>query len=795
MQYGVELFPYERIKKFKNQEKKQRLKDLPKIIKMITYFTIAFLISRVLMVNLMAPFGIAYLIAIIISQKQKTILVSGLGTFLGYVSLYNNVKNLPVYFIITITLVILSYIVKNTEQKKILIILFFTVFIESSCYKFLIGRLSPGMAFLTSFFEVVCIFPLYFIINYSVICFKELKTRHLYNSEEIISMAITISLAIAGMWGSSIGGISLRNIIALTFVLMVGYIKGSSSGAAAGVAMGTIIGVTSNNMIIFIGVYGLCGLVSGIFRETGKWMSGISYLVAFSVLKMYSSIGVQFQIIEVVITCVIFFIIPQKLYKKLELEFDWESKKEYFKQSYVDRIKDMLVGRIDNFSDVLLHISKVLEKLVYNDKLEIKNKSSALVENLADRVCTNCDMKSMCWKRESFYTYNAFSELIQNYQENKKDIPSEIERKCTKRHVLIKNTEEIVNNYIISEMWRNKLSEFRELLAGQINTMAVSISEIVEEFNGNIKFNTDIENDIRRALNKNNMMYNDIFCFYNKNNRLLIKISMEACGGKQICIKEILPLINQVTGKCMCVSDEGCNINSLMQTCNITLEETPKYHVASYVSRECKSGESYHGDSYSFGKLPDGTYMTILSDGMGSGPQAGQESGAAVELIEKFAKAGFSKFTAINTINSIMTIKFSENEKFSTLDLNSIDLYEGEMDFMKVGAVASFIKRGDEIEVIKSRTLPIGVLDKPDIDITNKKIKNGDIIIMLSDGVLDFENKSAGQVDWMVEFLKNTKITDPREICEEIIKKAKELSGGKAKDDMTAIVQKVYSLY
>ena len=608
-------------------------------------------------------------------------------------------------------------------------------------------------------------------------------------------MAVTSSLVIAGTWGTTIHGVSIRNIIALSFVLIVGYVKGSSAGAASGVAMGAIIGVTSNDMITFVGVYGLCGLISGIFRETGKIMSGISYLVAFAVLKMYSDIGVQFKVIEVIISCAVFFITPQNIYRKLELELDWEKKQEHLRENYSEKIKGILLDKLNNFADVIVNMSETLEKLADNDKLTMKNKSSSLIENLADRVCFNCDMKSMCWKRETFYTYNAFGELIQNYQEKKKEIPYEIERKCTKRSALIKNTEEIVNNYIINEMWRSRLSECRELLSHQISNMGNSISEIVEEFNIDIKFNVEVENSIRRVLNKNNMPYRDVLCFNNKNDRLVIKLSMEACGGKQLCIKEILPLINETTGKCMCVSDDGCNIDSLMKSCNVTFEETPKYHVATYVSGSCKDGEKCNGDSYSFSKLSDGTYMTIISDGMGSGPQADQESSAAVELIERFAKAGFNKLTAINTVNSIMTIKFSEDEKFSTLDLSSIDLYEGEIDFMKVGAVASFIKRGEEVEVINSKTLPIGILDKPDIDITKKKIKNGDFIIMLSDGVLDYENEEAGKVEWVVEFLKNSKCNDARELCESIINKAKELSGGKVKDDMTVVVEKVYSLY
>jgi stage II sporulation protein E len=795
MQYGVELFPYERVKDSKYELKKQRFKNLPLVVKIIAYFMAAFLTSRVLMVNLMAPFGIAFLIGVMTCEESKITFIAGCGAILGYISIYNNVKSLPVYIIAVGTLITINYILKKVEQNKKIMLIFFTLFMEFSFYKLLILKVTAGMAFLISFFEVSAIFPLYFIINYSIICFKQYKTRHLYSSEEIISMAVTISLVVAGTWGTNIKGISLRNIIALAFILIVGYTKGSSSGAASGVAMGTIIGVTSNNMVAFVGVYGVCGLISGIFRETGKWMSAIAYLVAFAVLKMYSDIGLQFKLIEIIISSIFFLMIPGKILQKIAMELDWEKKQEHFKENYAEKIKGLLVSKLESFSKVLFDMSEILEKLAYNDKLLMKNKSSALIENLADRVCSTCAMKSICWKRENFYTYNAFSELIQSYQDNRKEIPHEIERKCTKRSALIKNTEEIVNNYIINEMWRNRLSECRELLSGQIENVGDSLSEIVHEFNYDIKFNTDTENTIRRVLNKNNMHYRDIFCYNNKNNRLIVNLSMEACGGKQLCIKHILPLVNEVTGKCMCVSDEGCNLNPTLKICNVNFEETPKYHVAAYMSNCCKEGEKYSGDSCSFGKLSDGTYLTIISDGMGFGPQAGTESNAAVELIERFSKAGFNKLTAINTVNSIMTMKFSEEEKFSTLDLNSIDLYKGEIDFMKVGSVASFIKRGENIDVIKSKTLPIGVLDKPDIDITKRKIENGDVIVMVSDGILDYENQSAGKYEWILDFLKNSKCNDPRQLSEEIINNAKKLSKGKIKDDMTVIVEKVYSLY
>lgn len=793
MQYGVEIFPYQRIKKIKEKQK-QKLIKFP-IVKMSIVFLSALLASRVIMVNLMAPFGLAFLIAIIISEDKKVSLSAGVGTLLGYISVINNIKDLPMYIVSVVMLMIFKYILNNMKQKTKLLILFSSIFVEFVVYKLSIDKIILSMSLLTSFFEICCIFPIYFIINYSIGCFRQLRTRHLYTSEEIISMSIVMSLIVAGTWGLVIKDVTIRNVVALTFVLILGYVKGSSAGSAVGVAMGTIIGITSSNMIIYVGVYGLCGLVSGVFRETGKWMSGISYLVAFSVLKMYSNIAVQFKIIEVVISCCIFLAIPMSILKKIEVELEWEKKQEYFKESYAERIKGILMVKLESFSDILHNISEALEKLVDNDKLIMKNKSSAMIENLASRVCSDCSMKSMCWNRENFYTYNALGELIQNFQDNNKDMPYELERKCTKRSILLKETENIVNNYIISEMWRSRLSECRELLGGQIDNMAGSVSEIVKEFEMNIKFNPEVENSLRRILSKNKIKYVDMFCYNDKNNRTVIKISMEACGGKQLCVKKILPLVNQAVDKVMCINDDGCNINSSLKTCDVTFEEMPKFYISTYACRMCKDGEKLSGDSYTFGKSADGTYISMISDGMGSGPEAGQESDAVVNIIQKFLKQGFDKITAINTVNSIMSIKFSEDEKFSTIDLSSVDLYKGKIDFIKIGAATSFIKRGQDISVIDSKTLPIGVLDKPDIDMTQKKVKNGDLIIMVSDGILDHENESVGNVDWFVEFLKDNKCTDPKELSHEIMDKSKEISNGKIKDDMTVIVEKVYNLY
>jgi stage II sporulation protein E len=778
MQLGAGSFPFGRL-------------NLYSFLYRISYFTSALLVSRVLFVDLTAPFGIAFLIAVFINENYKISLLCSCGTLLGYMTLYNNASCLPAYIVILGAITSADYIFKNAKMVQKLIISLTAVFIIMCSYKIFIFHLIFYISILNSFFETAIIFLLYIIINSSIVCFKEMKSRHLHKNEEIISMSILIFLVTAGTWGLELREISLRNVTALCIMLVIGYTKGSTTGMPCGIAAGIIMGIASNNIIAYAGAYGLCGMLAGVFRKYGKWITGISFLLGFEILKMYSDMESQFSFSECLISCLIFSLISTKTYYRLESSLECQEKQDELKTNNSDKIKEILLYKLDDFSDVLVNVSKLLEKLVNNDKLAMNGKSYALIENLGDRVCSSCDMKLKCWKREKHFTYIAFREMIQSLQEKKNTVPEEIERKCVKKTELLGNAGDLINNFVISEMCRKRLSRGRELLAGQINNIAESISEIAEDFESDINLNSSTERCIRKILNKNKIKFKDIFCYNDKNGRLVIKLSMDSCGKNEICIKSILPLINETAENSMCISESGCNINSKFQSCSIVFEETAKYHIDLCAKEICKDGEKYNGDSYSCCRLKDGTHMTVLSDGMGSGPAAKQESGAAVELIHKFSKSGFNKITAINTVNSIMSIKSSEEEKFSTLDICSVDPYNGDVDFIKIGAAASFIKTGRDVISIKSGTLPMGVLDKVDMDVIRKKVGNGDYIIMLSDGVLDYDNEAMGKEEWMTEFLKNCNFYSPDEMCSEILSKAKELSGGKIRDDMTVVVEKV----
>ncbi|MDK0967994.1 stage II sporulation protein E [Clostridium perfringens] len=795
MQYGVKIDNYKRAKDSENV--KNNMKIEASSIGLIMAMVAGLLISRVYLdmtfgvVQVLAPFGLAYLIAIT-NYERKYILSSSLGVIVGYITLFNKVSNFSAYIIISTIVTIISMSKLNKKARNIAS--FITVFSGLFVYGVLVGSSDIILHLIGAISVTALVFPIYYVVSYTLKCIEEINTQHFFSIDEIVSIELFICLLIVGIGTISINDISFRNIAAILFIIALAFISDTNMGAGAGITMGIILGFATGNLMESIAIYGACGLVAGIFRESGKLFTALSFNIIFIIVTLYSGVFNNISFIEALVGTGIFLLIPKKIYNKISLEINKDKKVGHFSEVRFAEIKDELTERLKDFTEVLSIMGKSLNNLVGNDKLAIKNKGNALVENLSDRTCSDCDMRYMCWKRELHQTYNAFSDLIRNYENNSGAFPHELEKKCIKKYALVKNLEDIMNIYMVNETLKSRLGEGRKILSNHINNMSVTISEIVDEFGNELHLCTDVEKSIKKSLLKYGINFGSLICYNDKNGRIKIKMQMENCIGSQTCIKTVLPIISETIGKNMSIGSEGCNINSKNNMCEIVIEEAPKYHINSHVAVATKEGEKFTGDSYSYGRTKDGNYITVISDGMGSGPEAGLESKVSVEIIEKFMEVGFDEKIAIDAVNAIMSIKFSEDEKFSTLDMNKIDLYTGNAKFMKVGAIESFIKRGNKVEVINSNTLPFGVLEEPDVDTVEKQVSNGDVIVSISDGILDVKNDGSFDTTWLIEFLKNTKYRQPKDLSIAILEKAKELSGGKAKDDMTVVVSKVFAI-
>ena len=95
---------------------------------------------------------------------------------------------------------------------------------------------------------------------------------------------------------------------------------------------------------------------------------------------------------------------------------------------------------------------------------------------------------------------------------------------------------------------------------------------------------------------------------------------------------------------------------------------------------------------------------------MGSGANARRNSKIAISMLERLLSSGFEKETSINLINSAI-MNANREEMYATLDIEILDLYAGKMEVLKNGACPTFIKQNREVSMLKSTSLPTGIIN------------------------------------------------------------------------------------
>ena len=795
MQYELNVNKYEEVKSLQKTKGKLNLK-LP-IVNLTLIFVIGILLGRVsLLLNQsdskgIAPFGIAYLMAVSVRNSKQKDVSAGIGVLLGYLTVNSLLSDGNMY-LISIGVLTLSYLIIPASKKIRKEILGFVLILSTFfIYGMAVNKYEVGVNITLCLIETVMIMPIYYVIKYAVDSIEEFDYKYLFSTEQLVSIGILFCLIVSGIGNVTIMDYSLKNIFALLLVLCVAYLGGAAYGAMIGVSMGVILGVASNDMMWSIGFFSVGGLIVGIFKDTGKIFSILAGIIIYFALGLYSNV-LSFKFgVEVLASCALFLCIPRAAFKSIEVEINPDRKREFIDEGKLNSIREEFTFKLRELTTVLGTVSNCLGAATENEKLLMKGKGSALVENLADRCCSKCENRPACWDREFAQTYNSFQALIQSYDENTICMPADLEKKCVQSFTLLRNVENIVDNNTVNETIKERLAEGRKLLSYHIDSISNTLDDLLNDFKKQVIVNTDLEKRVRLALNKKSVNYNDIFCYTDINGKIKIKISMDDYKGDEHLNKKVIPLLNSLTRKKLCVCEEESRLNSENDEYIISIQEEATFYMVSYNSMVPKNGENQIGDSYTFGNTKDGCYMTILSDGMGFGPEAGQESKATVDLVERFIEAGFDENITVNTVNSIMGMRFAEDEKYATLDLNKVDLYSGEAVFVKIGAAPTFIKRGNEIKIINSKNLPFGLVDEVDVEVIKEELQAGDIIVSVSDGILDIDKSNIEEKTWVEDYLSNAN-SDPRELSERILSKAKELSGGTVKDDMTVVVSKVY---
>lgn len=453
------------------------------------------------------------------------------------------------------------------------------------------------------------------------------------------------------------------------------------------------------------------------------------------------------------------------------------------------------VIQIDKFVTSLDKLSKFFLRLEGARMLPEKEEIEDMYEKIEKKVCENCGHKSTCLEEKRNQTYQMLEEIfdtIENYgAELNIPIKRKVQKNCIQAPRFLRIATEVYTGVKQNLLWNNRMAQSRESCVVQLDSFAQMIQHATRELDASIFEDEPLAKRIKMRLDKVGVkLLNSVF-FVTEEGRYEIHVTVRAEKGQCVATKELARLISECVGRKMILEwDERPIIGP--EFCTITCMEGPRFHTLQGVAKIGKGCYKISGDSFSMLDLPGGKQGVILSDGMGAGENASRESTLVVEMLEELLSAGFPKETAIQMLNTALAMG-REEVRFSTFDMSEFDLYTGKCEFVKAGASTTFIKRQDRVECIKSTSLPIGVLPRLEIDSTKKQMSDGDVVIMVTDGVMDALPVGEQEV-LMKTIIMGTQMTNPKEIAHHILEQVLECSGEVPLDDMTIMAVGIWSL-
>ena len=728
------------------------------------------------------PVGIACIMAFLGEgiQFYVTVLTVIAGFVLG------NHTDFVADYSIAVLLCTLYGVIKDRQNKTVSVgakaLSAFVIFTVSGIIKGVIERDIMFVSILYAL-EGLVIFSLVYIFDRGILTIKAIDDKENIADDEGLSIIAIAAFSSAGAAFLYTGAIPLHIISTAYIFLTAGWVFGAGISAAAGILTGLALlsgGIINTNMFVVISV---TSALSGALRGMGKVFTAVGCLALFCALSYWLNVFEVTEILGMASACILFIISAEKARKTFAAE-------TVIKGGSYDGTRNYIMERLtDCYKGIYALCESFLPTREGNRKAE--KETGELVDKVACIACENCPSCEKCWNNSFYNTYQTlltlFAACEKKGQVDASDLPAVFRDYCIRQNEFTDAVNTTYSGHRERLIWKMRLAESRQIAGEQMKTVADMMKSLAEEINNRAGFKENLEKILFYAIRKISSETERVIVEEGETGEYQVTVLMKNCEGDRELYEEVTDTVSSILGRKM-----KRRVQEQDGVCKLSLCEKCNFKISAAAAMAIKDDEKISGDSYSFMELPKGGYMIALSDGMGSGKAAGEESRTVIELLEQFAESGLKMDTALKMINSVLVIGADE-ESFATLDMCYIDMYSGMAEFIKTGAAATFVIRDGKAKAIRSSSLPIGMLKYFDMDKSEYKLKKNDIILMLTDGAAEVIDRDGMSDMILTELMENNKMKDPKDIADYVLESLKERSGFRIQDDMTVVAARVWT--
>ena len=772
----------------------------------IVLYVVSFMLSMVGLTGEFSIFSVSMLGACFASSVPALgiVLVSLIGNLIKY-----GVGGALGYFLTALIMVVTLFLIKpvyNEQERNEKIKIGKNVFISTLLLQIVKLAISTFTIYDMLSGVAVSIIALVFykIFVNAIVVLQDFNKRSAFSIEEVIGASLLLAISVGAFGDLNIFGFGIRNILSILIVMILGWKNGVLVGTTSGVTIGVTLGIITGSEPIMIAAYAISGMIAGILNRFGKLGVIIGFALG-NVILAYVSNGYTIELIhfkEILIASIGLLAVPKTLHIDLE-EFIGNSK-------FLPVVPNRALNKSKEVAENLNSVSEAIQEMATAYKkyeprtfeenthrnankqifiAELLNNLEPYRENMLYDDIANVDGKIID---------KIFSILLDKQQIEKEDLLKTF-AECNSyiiesndnnvSKLLEKNINEIVRtinmSYRISKsdfIWRKKVEQNNANMEKQLNGVSKAIQNMAKDIQKELELGEKYEKEnkeIIEILKQKDINIEDISI--SKEDRYIVDIYLNEIL-ETLKINTIEKVLTKVHKENIVLNDEVSVGKKL------SFISGDKYVMAIGSGETIKSKSQVSGDSILNIRLKDGKYLVAISDGMGSGQEAKKSSTQALRMLENLLLSGFDKNISLELINTSLINQNSE--VFSTLDIAIIDLYKGTIEFIKSGACPTYIKNKKKVQIIKSNTLPAGIIDVNDVQTFDKDISTGDIMLMCSDGILDSNVEYKNKELWIKYLLEDIETNNTQKIADLILSEAIDNNYGVPKDDMSIVVCK-----
>ena len=743
------------------------------ILRNLGFFVLAFLLSRAVVYGSCAPFAMSFAAATGLIPGS---IFSLSGAIIGYFFAGTDAGSLK-YIAATLIIFAAQYLFKDSQiSKKHYFPSLVTLLSYASIgVAFLVREAFSNTSFIIFLTELLLSCAAAYFYNIVLTNPKQGKSLKIKRLVGYLILLITVLIPFSRI---QVFNISIGRTLAILCVLTASYINGITAGSLTGITAGFAMDMSITGTPFLSAIYGMSGVIGGMFAKTGRFVCALAYVITNGVLIMWSgdsALGTS-TLFETFLASLVFMLLSHRVMDDLRGLINAPPEPQP-KADNTPQLRNFTKQKLDNLSTAFSSLHKMLgQPGKFNDE-NVKS----VFDRTAQRVCKNCAMCHHCWKQDYQTTLNSLNDasaaILTRGKAQPADFPLHFSSRCVNLEGFISQLNQELHGLRTRKQYQSKLSQSQSLVYSQYREMSNIFSEISSEFEHIPTFDTKSQDKIRRHFKLDDLDAS-VLVYSDKNKRKHVQIS----GQNLAVLTENGQQITNQLGELLELNMTGPVVSPGKIT-GLLFCQAEEFTATVGIAKSKKQGQGVSGDNCECFRTPDGQLYMVLSDGMGTGDSANRESKATVELLKQFLTTGIDADTTLKTLNSAFILRAEQENSFATIDLLRLNLADGSAVSYKCGAANSYVKNGYDVKRITCSSMPAGsgLLDLKLADKQQLTLNRDDIFVMVSDGVCE------GSDDWLRNLILQE--SAPKALAASIVRQAATKNGGQ--DDVTAVVLKV----